>query len=39
VQAGPAPRALAHFSVRLGADGALVVDKLETIKETEILKV
>jgi cytochrome b6-f complex iron-sulfur subunit len=39
VQAGPAPRALPHFSVRLSADGALVVDKLETIKDTEILKV
>jgi len=39
VQAGPAPRPLPHFSVRLAADGALVVDKLETVKETEILKV
>ena len=39
VQAGPAPRPLPHFAVRLAADGALVVDKLETVKETEILKV
>jgi cytochrome b6-f complex iron-sulfur subunit len=39
VQAGPAPRPLPHFSVRLAADGALVVDKLETVEETEILKV
>ncbi len=39
VQAGPAPRPLPHFSVRLAADGALVVDKLETVKDTEILKV
>ena len=39
VQAGPAPRPLPHFAVRLAADGALVVDKLEAVKETEILKV
>ena len=39
VQAGPAPRPLPHFSVRLATDGVLVVDKLETVKETEILKV
>jgi cytochrome b6-f complex iron-sulfur subunit len=39
VEAGPAPRPLPHFSVRLTADGALVVDKLETVKETEILKI
>jgi len=39
VQAGPAPRPLPRFSVRLAADGALMVDKLETVKETEILKV
>lgn len=39
VQAGPAPRPLPHFSVRLAADGALVVDKLEIVEETEILKV
>jgi cytochrome b6-f complex iron-sulfur subunit len=39
VQAGPAPRPLDHFAVRLAPDGALVVDKLETVKNTEILKV
>jgi cytochrome b6-f complex iron-sulfur subunit len=39
VEAGPAPRPLRHFAVTLGEDGALVVDKLEVVKETEILKV
>ncbi len=39
VQAGPAPRALPRFAVHLAADGALVVDKLEIVKETEVLKV
>jgi hypothetical protein len=39
VEAGPAPRPLPHFAVRLTADGVLEVDKLETVKETEILKV
>lgn len=39
VQAGPAPRPLPHFSVRLAADGALVVDKLEIVEGTEILQV
>ena len=39
VQAGPAPRPLPHFSLTLGEDGTLVVDKLEVVKETEILKV
>jgi len=39
VQAGPAPRPLPHFSLVLGEDGILVVDKLEVVKETEILKV
>jgi len=39
VEAGPAPRPLPHFAVRLAADGGLVVDKLETVEETEILKV
>jgi cytochrome b6-f complex iron-sulfur subunit len=40
VQVGPAPRALPHFTVRLtAADGALEVDKLETVKEGEILRV
>ena len=39
VQAGPAPSALPHFTVRLTADGALEVDKLETVKRGEILRV
>ncbi len=39
VQAGPAPRALPRFAIRLTADGALEVDKLETVPEGEILKV
>jgi cytochrome b6-f complex iron-sulfur subunit len=39
VQAGPAPRPLPHFSLALGEDGNLVVDKLEVVKEIEILKV
>ena len=39
VEAGPAPRSLPHFVVRLTADGALEVDKLETVKEGEILRV
>ena len=39
VQSGPAPRPLPHFSVRLAADGGLVVDKLEIVEGTEILKV
>jgi cytochrome b6-f complex iron-sulfur subunit len=39
VEAGPAPRPLPHFAVRLTADSVLEVDKLETVKESEILKV
>lgn len=39
VQAGPAPRPLDHFSLVLGEDGSLVVDKLEVVRDTEILKV
>ena len=39
VQAGPAPRPLQHFSLALGEDGTLVVDKLEVVKDAEILKV
>lgn len=37
--AGPAPRALSHFAVRLAADGQLLVDKLEIVMETQVLKV
>ncbi len=36
---GPAPRPLPHFAITLGADGELVVDKLETVKPTQVLKV
>jgi len=39
VQAGPAPRPLPHFSMVLGEDGNLVVDKLEIVSDSEILKV
>jgi cytochrome b6-f complex iron-sulfur subunit len=37
--AGPAPRPLPHFAVRLTAEGQLLVDKLETVKPTQALKV
>jgi len=37
--AGPAPRPLPHFSIALTADGELVVDKLETIRAEQVLKV
>ena len=39
VEAGPAPRPLPHFAVTVGEDGVLVVDKLDVVIETEILKV
>jgi len=39
VQAGPAPSALPHFAVRLTADGTLEVDKLEIVKQGEMLRV
>lgn len=39
VVAGPAPRPLPYFAIRLTADGTVVVDKLEIVKESEILKV
>jgi cytochrome b6-f complex iron-sulfur subunit len=37
--AGPAPRSLPHFNIQLAADGQLVVDKMSTIPESEILRV
>jgi cytochrome b6-f complex iron-sulfur subunit len=37
--AGPAPRSLPHFAIRLTPDGELMVDKLETVKPTDVLKV
>ncbi len=36
---GPAPRSLEHFSISLTPDGELLVDKLETIQQSQILKV
>lgn len=36
---GPAPRPLPHFAISLTADGELLVDKLQTVKSGEILKV
>ena len=38
VVAGPAPRTLPHFAIRLMPDGGLLVDKLEIVRETQILK-
>ncbi len=37
--AGPAPRPLPHFAIQLMPDGTLQVDKLETVKQTQVLKV
>lgn len=37
--AGPAPRSLPHFNIQLGSDGQLVVDKLSTIPQSQILRV
>jgi len=36
---GPAPRPLPHFAVRLMPDGNLLVDKLEQVARTQVLKV
>ena len=36
---GPAPRPLPHFAISLTADGELLVDKLQTIKSAQVLKV
>jgi cytochrome b6-f complex iron-sulfur subunit len=36
---GPAPRSLPHFSITLTPDGELLVDKMETIKPEQVLKV
>lgn len=35
---GPAPRPLPHYSITLTADGELLVDKLQTIKNDEVLQ-
>jgi cytochrome b6-f complex iron-sulfur subunit len=39
VDQGPAPRPLPHFAIRLMPDGTLLVDKLEVVKESQVLKV
>jgi len=39
VVAGPAPRPLPHFAIRLTPDGGLLVDKLEIVKQAQSLKV
>ncbi len=39
VEHGPAPRPLPHFAVRLMPDGQLLVDKLEVVKQSQVLKV
>jgi cytochrome b6-f complex iron-sulfur subunit len=36
---GPAPRPLEHFALRIMPDGNLLVDKLEIVPQTQILKV
>ena len=36
---GPAPRPLPHFGISLTADGELRVDKLETVKPDQVLRV
>jgi cytochrome b6-f complex iron-sulfur subunit len=36
---GPAPRSLPHFGITLTPDGDLLVDKMETIKPEQTLKV
>lgn len=35
---GPAPRPLPHFAISLTADGELLVDKLQIIKSSQVLK-
>lgn len=37
--AGPAPRPLPHFLITLTLDGELQVDKLETVKPSQVLRV
>jgi cytochrome b6-f complex iron-sulfur subunit len=36
---GPAPRPLPHFAISLTTDGELLVDKLQSIKSEQVLKV
>jgi cytochrome b6-f complex iron-sulfur subunit len=37
--AGPAPRPLPHFSITLSTDGSLMVDTLDVVKQSQVLKV
>ena len=37
--AGPAPRSLPHFNIQIDPAGQLVVDKMSTIPESQILRV
>jgi cytochrome b6-f complex iron-sulfur subunit len=39
VERGPAPRPLPHFAMRFLPDGDLMVNKLEIVPQTQILKV
>jgi cytochrome b6-f complex iron-sulfur subunit len=39
IEHGPAPRPLQRFAIRLMPDGNLMVDKLETAPQNEVLKV
>ena len=39
VDHGPAPRPLEHFAMRLMSDGDLMIDKLQIVPQTQILKV
>jgi len=36
---GPAPRPLPHFSITLTPDGELIVNKFETVKPSQVLRV
>lgn len=38
VVAGPAPRPLTHFAIRLTPDGDLLVDTLETVQQAQVLR-
>ena len=39
VEGGPAPRPLEHFALRLMTDGELMIDKLDIVPQSQILKV
>ncbi len=38
VEHGPAPRALPHFAIRVTGDGNLLIDKLEVVPATQVLR-